>query len=294
MLAGDIEGKMGRADRMTYVKICGLTLPEHLIAAQESGADMIGLMFAEQSRRRVTVEQAKSVLAVLTPRSEPAAIALALAGRTAALWFERCAAALEALIERRRPLTVGVFADQPASLVNSIAEVLDLDLVQLSGNESWEACLLIRRPVIKAERVAFGDMAGDIAARTEAGTASMLMLDTAVAGQLGGTGATFDWGVGRRIADAMPVILAGGLTPSTAGDAIAAVRPWGVDVSSGVETEGIKDVSKIQGVRGGSASGGQRAPGRAPGAWERAMTTATWPVRRAATANSAATMCPKC
>jgi anthranilate synthase/indole-3-glycerol phosphate synthase/phosphoribosylanthranilate isomerase len=78
-------------------------------------------------------------------------------GHTGMLWFERCAAALESLLERRRPLLVGLFADQPASLANSIADVLDLDLVQLSGHEQWEDCLLLRRPVIKAERVAPGD-----------------------------------------------------------------------------------------------------------------------------------------
>ncbi|MBI2760854.1 MAG: phosphoribosylanthranilate isomerase [Chloroflexi bacterium] len=231
---------------MTYIKICGLTRPEHVHAVLGGGVDAIGLMFAERSRRRVTVEQAKTLLAELPNRQEPPAIALPLpAGHTAALWFERCAVALEDLVARRRPLVVGVFADQPASLVNSIAEVLDLDLVQLSGNESWEDCLLIRRPVVKAERVAFGDMAGDILARAEAGTASMVLLDTAVTGELGGTGVRFDWGVGRRVAEALPVMLAGGLDPDNVAEAITTVRPWGVDVSGGVETDGTKDVEKI-------------------------------------------------
>lgn len=232
---------------MSYVKICGLTLPEHLAVAVEAGADMIGLVFAEQSRRRVTVEQAKTVLQQLPERSEPAQIALPLpAGHTSALWFERCADALEDLIERRRPLVVGLFANQPASLINSIAEVLDLDLVQLSGHESWDDCLLVRRPVIKAERVAASDTAYSLLGRIEAGTASLLLLDTAAEGHLGGSGQSFDWETGRAVASTMPVMLAGGLNAANVIEAIRTVQPWAVDVSSGVETGGVKDVDKIR------------------------------------------------
>jgi phosphoribosylanthranilate isomerase len=73
----------------------------------------------------------------------------------------------------------------------------------------------------------------------------MVLLDTAVSGQLGGTGTRFDWGVGRRVAEAMPVMLAGGLTPENVAEAIRTVHPWGVDVSTGVETDGVKDPDKI-------------------------------------------------
>lgn len=231
---------------MVYVKICGVTAPEHVETAVAAGVDMIGLMFVEASRRRVTVEQARRLAEVLPPREEEPALALALpAGHAGALWFERCAAALERRIGQRRPLLVGVFADQPLTLVNSIADAAGLDLVQFSGHETWEQALAVRRPVIKAERVEAGDLPGDIIARAEAGTASMVMLDAAVPGQLGGTGASFDWETGRAVAAALPVMLAGGLTPENVGDAIETVRPWGVDVSSGVETAGVKDVEKI-------------------------------------------------
>lgn len=231
---------------MTHVKICGVTQPAHVEAACAAGADFIGLVFAEQSRRRVTVEQAKQLTAILPPREGPPLIALPLpAGHTGMLWFERCAGALESLLARRRPLVVGVFAGQPASLINSIADVLALDLVQLSGDECWEDCLLLRRPVIKTERVAAGDRADAITARAEAGTASLLHLDTAVHGHFGGTGTPFDWQIGRAVAECLPVLLAGGLTVENVGEAVRAVRPWGVDVSSGVETNGVKDVEKI-------------------------------------------------
>jgi phosphoribosylanthranilate isomerase len=231
---------------VTHVKICGLTAPEHARAALEAGADFIGLVFAERSRRRVTVEQARGILAALPPRHEPPLLALPLrAGHTGVLWFERCAGALEDLLERRRPLVTGVFADQPATLVNSIADTLALDLIQLSGHERWEDCLLLRRPVIKCERVGPEDTARAILARVDAGTASMLLLDTALPGELGGTGQTFDWDVAAAAARQMPLMLAGGLTPANVAEAVRIVRPWGVDVSSGVETDGVKDAAKI-------------------------------------------------
>jgi phosphoribosylanthranilate isomerase len=193
----------------------------------------------------VTVEQARGILSVLPQRAEPLPALPLPPGHTGALWFERCAAALERLVPARRPLTVGVFVNQPASLINPIAEMLSLDLVQLHGDESWEDCLLIRRPVIKVERVAPDDTAGMLAARAEAGTASLMMLDTAAPGRFGGSGESFDWGIAHGVAERLPVMLAGGLHAGNVGDAIAQARPWAVDVSSGVETEGVKDTHKI-------------------------------------------------
>lgn len=231
---------------MTVVKICGLTQPAHAEAAIAAGASFLGFMFAEQSRRRVTVEQARRIIAALPARDEPPLLALPLPpGHTGVLWFDRCAAALERLLERRRPLTVGVFVNQPASLINSIAETLALDLVQLSGDEPWEDCLLIRRPVIKAVRLGPSGSVAGVLREAEAGTASLVLLDSAVPGQFGGSGVTADWQLARALAEQLPVMLAGGLTPANVGQAIRQVQPWGVDVSSGVETNGVKDPSKI-------------------------------------------------
>jgi phosphoribosylanthranilate isomerase len=227
-----------------HVKICGVTKPEHVEAASASGASIIGLMFAERSRRRVTVEEAKRLVAVLPRRTAPPE-SLRLVGD--GLWFERCAAALEALIGERRPLLVGVFANQPATLVNSIAEAVGLDLVQLSGDEPWETCLRLRRPAIKALRPVNGCAgARDLLRAAEAGTASLCMLDADVSGEYGGTGQRADWAVAAEVARALPLMLAGGLTPENVGEATAAVRPWAVDVSSGVERDGVKDVALIE------------------------------------------------
>ena len=160
-------------------------------------------------------------------------------------WFRQGAAALDRLLERKRPLTVGVFAGQGLETVNAIADECGLDLVQLSGDESWRDCLLIARQVIKVVHVEKGAAAGDLLRRIEGGTAIACLLDTAAGGAYGGTGRTMDWTVVREVAARLPIVLAGGLTPDNVGEAVRAVRPWGVDVSSGVETGGQKDAQKI-------------------------------------------------
>jgi phosphoribosylanthranilate isomerase len=227
-----------------YIKICGLTRPEHVEAAETAGASFIGFMFAERSRRHITVEGAKRLIAVLPPRDESAVESLRL--EQPGLWFQRCADALDALIARRRPLTVGVFANQPIALVNAVAEAADLDLIQLSGDERWETCLQLRRPAIKALRSDSGCSGDqDLLRSAEAGTASLCLLDAEVPGEYGGTGQTADWEVAARVAASIPLMLAGGLTPENVGTAIAIVQPWAVDVSSGVERDGVKDVDLI-------------------------------------------------
>ncbi len=226
------------------VKICGVTLPEHALAAANAGAEFIGLVFAERSRRRVTVEQARRIVEALPPRSGAAVETLELIG--ADLWFRGCAAALDRLIERGRPLVVGVFADQPVSLMNSIAEAADLDLIQLGGNERWETCLRLHRPAIKTLRAGSDARARDLLVSVETGTASLCLLDADVPGQLGGTGTKADWEVAAELAGALPLMLAGGLTPENVANAVATVRPWAVDVSSGIERDGVKDVALIE------------------------------------------------
>jgi phosphoribosylanthranilate isomerase len=213
---------------VTLVKICGLREPAHALAAAEAGADFIGLVFAE-SRRRVTVEQARAIVGAL---GEP----LRAAGGGAAH--------IEALLRRKRPLVVGVFANADAETVNRTAEAVGLDLVQLSGDEPWEMCDRISRSVLKAVKVKDGASAEEIRATLRPG--AVPLLDTHAEGALGGTGRAFDWGVAAEVARRLPIVLAGGLTPENVGEAVRRVRPWAVDVSSGVETDGVKDVAKIR------------------------------------------------
>lgn len=204
---------------MTRVKICGITEASHALAAAQAGADFIGMVFAP-SRRRVCIEKARE-------------IALAVKGLIA------------------RPQIVGVFVNMPPSEVNHIAEQCWLDWVQLSGDEPWDYLTDIEKQVIKAIRVRSQQDSDDIIAEISGGRqlleeSFICLLDCHVEGSYGGTGQTFDWRLARQVSQRFPVIIAGGLSPQNVGEAIQIAKPWGVDVSSGVETKGAKDASKIE------------------------------------------------
>ena len=214
---------------MTLVKICGVSEPRHARAAASYGADLIGVVFAP-SRRQVTMGQGRRIAEALGERSGPPSAATV--------------DAVEARLRAGRPLLVGVFADQDADTINAIAEECGLDLVQLSGSEPWEVCALLSRPVLKCLKVRQGQPAAEILARVRGD--ALLLLDPYVEGSYGGAGVTLDWDVAAQVAQEQPVMLAGGLRPDNVARAVSTVHPWAVDVSSGVETEGVKDVSKVR------------------------------------------------
>ena len=205
---------------MTRVKICGIREKAHALAAIEAGADFIGLVFAP-SRRQVTPEQAGKIVNAAKSRSDVIG-------------------------------TVGVFVNTPAAEVNAIADSCNLDWVQLSGDESWEYCREISKPVIKAIRIRQGQSPEQILADLATGAKiltpkkCLYLLDSELKGRYGGTGTTFDWNLARQAAEQFPVIIAGGLAPENVAEVIKMVTPWGVDVSSGVETGGVKDIAKIR------------------------------------------------
>jgi phosphoribosylanthranilate isomerase len=205
---------------VTRVKICGLTDTNQARAATEAGADYLGLVFAPSHRRIIPIKAAEIVKSVKQSANPPA--------------------------------VVGVFVNAPVDEVNFIAEACRLDWVQASGDESWEYCRKISRPVIRVIHVFTASTAEDIREEIEKGYRCLpedrliCLLDTRVKGAYGGTGKTFDWGLAGEVATRYPVIIAGGLTPENVGQLIEKARPWGVDVSSGVETGGQKDVIKIR------------------------------------------------
>ncbi len=214
---------------MTLVKICGVSEPRHARAAAAFGADFIGVIFAP-SRRQVTMGQARAIADALGERFGPPS--------------KPTSDAVEDRLRRGRPLLVGVFADQDVDTVNAIADECSLDLIQLSGAERWDVCPLLNRPVLKAVKVRQGQSASEVLDEVEDG--ALLLLDPDVEGAYGGTGVTLDWEVAAKVAESRPVMLAGGLRPDNVGEAVQTVRPWAVDVSSGVETDGVKDISKIR------------------------------------------------
>jgi indole-3-glycerol phosphate synthase/phosphoribosylanthranilate isomerase len=215
---GGMTAKLLGGAGQPFVKICGLSTPEQARAAAICGADAIGLNFAPMApaHRRVTAEQAARIVEGPFP-------------------------------EGHTPLPVGVFVNPSVEAVAEIAAPLDLAAIQLSGDETPDACSAIARatglPVIKTLRLCGEADLDTLDSYTRVG--ATLLVDTPAQGLYGGAGETGDWSLARRAADRWPVILAGGLTPANVARAVEAVAARGVDVSSGVETDRAKDIEKI-------------------------------------------------
>jgi len=193
----------------TRVKICGITRVEDAQAASAAGADAIGLVFYRPSPRNVTLERARSIAT-----QTPPFIA-----------------------------TVAVFVNPSREEVEQVIRECGVTLLQFHGEESPEFCAAFSRPYIKAARIRPGlDLIKYLAPYAGA---RAWMLDAFHGDLWGGTGGTFDWSLVPESAT-RPIILSGGLTADNVVDAIHRVRPYAVDVSSGVEaSKGIKDAAKI-------------------------------------------------
>jgi len=194
---------------MTRIKICGITRVEDLLAAVHSGAHALGLVFYGKSPRHVSLQQAAHLAAATPPF-----ITL-----------------------------VGLFVNPSVAEVREVLKAVPLDVLQFHGEEEPAFCAQFGRPYLKAIRVKAGVDLVQYAARFSA--AQGLLLDAFVEGTHGGTGASFDW---RLIPPKLqlPVILSGGLNVDNVAEALRQVRPYAVDISSGVEAgKGIKDAAKI-------------------------------------------------
>jgi phosphoribosylanthranilate isomerase len=192
----------------TRVKICGITRAEDAGLAAAAGADAIGFVFWPKSPRVVTPAQAASI------------------------WTTG------ALVAR-----VGVFVNESPAIVRDIVRAARLTAVQLHGDEQVEEYLSCGAPLIKAVSVAD---AASVSAAAELPANVTVMVDASDDVRRGGTGQLANWARAADLARVRPIILAGGLTPANVPDAIRDVRPWAVDVSSGVETApGIKDAARL-------------------------------------------------
>ncbi len=193
------------------IKICGITTPADALAAAEAGADAIGLVFYGPSPRAVTLQQAAEIQSVLPPFVT----------------------------------TVGLFVNPQADEVRDALAAVPLDCLQFHGDESPAFCSGFQKPWIKAIRV--NDAHSVSEARLKPyGAAQGLLLDTADAQVAGGSGKSFDWSL-MPASSQQALILAGGLTPANVAKAVKQVKPYAVDVSSGVESApGTKDAALIR------------------------------------------------
>jgi len=201
------------------VKICGITRLQDLQAACAAGADAVGFVFYEKSPRHVSIEAAAELVRALPPFVQ----------------------------------SVGLFVNAEPAFIERVLQLAPLDLLQFHGDETPTDCARFGRPYIKAVRVNRDTDLLKCAADFD--DARGLLLDAFVPGVPGGTGERFDWSLIPSDLP-KPVILSGGLTPDNVADAVRIVRPWAVDVSSGVEAallvngaavaaKGIKDAHKI-------------------------------------------------
>jgi len=200
---------MVASEKQVKVKVCGMTSLKDALVAVEGGADAVGFIFYKKSPRSVTMKTVREIVLELPPFVD----------------------------------TVGVFVDETAEQINKIADYCNLDIIQLHGNESPTFCKKIRRKVIKAFRIKDMQSVKKISNFQVSG----FLLDTFSENLHGGTGKVFDWNLALPAKKFGPVIMAGGLTPNNVQQAVRQIRPYGVDVCSGVESEpGIKDHKKVR------------------------------------------------
>lgn len=192
------------------IKICGITRKEDALFSASLGVDALGFIFAE-SPRQVTPNQVRQITANLPPFVS----------------------------------TVGVFVDADPDHIRHVVRTCRLDWVQLHGSESPACCSDLGLKVLKAIRVRDTGSIESMAPYKD--HVQGFVLDTYVKGQKGGTGKTFNWALAKQAGKYGPIIVAGGLTPDTVKEAIDMAKPYGIDVSSGVESApGIKDHEALQ------------------------------------------------
>ncbi|MEI7037082.1 phosphoribosylanthranilate isomerase [Fulvimonas yonginensis] len=195
---------------MTRIKCCGMTRVEDAVLAAGLGVDAIGLVFTARSPRQLGLGHARAIARALPPFVT----------------------------------TVALFMDDEAAFVEEVVAAVQPDLLQFHGSETDAWCAQFGRPWLKA--VGMGEGMAALARLREHPHAAGLLLDGHGLGQPGGGGQAFDWSLMPRDL-AQPLILAGGLHAGNVAEAIRLARPWGVDVSSGIESEpGVKDPAKLR------------------------------------------------
>ncbi|MEO8355708.1 MAG: phosphoribosylanthranilate isomerase [Chloroflexota bacterium] len=195
---------------MTKIKICGIKTVTDALAAMDAGADLIGFNFYPKSPRCIDVGRCRDIMSVMRKYGHVT--------------------------------YVGVFVNASAAEIHATMETLGLSLAQLHGDETPQMLSALDGKAFKAFRGVPAEVNGFATNESPA-----LLVDAAVKGVYGGSGVTADWSAAAELAKQFPLLLAGGLTPENVADAVRQVRPWGVDVASGVESApGVKDAAKMK------------------------------------------------
>ena len=195
---------------MTKIKICGIKTITDALAAMEAGVDLIGFNFYPKSPRYIDVGRCRDIMSVMRKYGHI--------------------------------MYVGVFVNVPTGVICATLDTLGLSLAQLHGDETPEMLRALDGKAFKAFRGVPEHVDGLARAAAPA-----LLVDASVKGAYGGTGVMADWNGAAELAKKYPLLLAGGLTPENVAEAVRRVKPWGVDVASGVEsTPGVKDASKMK------------------------------------------------
>lgn len=281
------EASSNSANETTpLVKICGVKTREQALAIADAGADLLGLMFVKKSKRYVDRQTAKEISAAIRerrfdfdftpPPSSPTS------SSKSAPWFTTHAKRLEKVTRQTRPLLVGVFQNHSLEEVLDTVADVQLDLVQLHGNEPVDWALHIPVPVIRVFHLGCKDgMLQGVDGITRPGAHQFILFDSMRDdGLSGGSGKSVDWAFAKKVVDGgeillngkkaylgpaeevngtpvatnsigdyqLPIILAGGLTPENVASAVNQVKPWAVDVSGGVEVKdgSAKDLEKVR------------------------------------------------
>jgi phosphoribosylanthranilate isomerase len=204
---------------MTKIKICGIKTIQDALAALDAGADLLGFNFYPKSPRYIDVGTCRSIMSAMR--------------RYAQINY------------------VGVFVNASAAEIRATMETCGLNLAQLHGDETLDMLQCLDGKAFKAVRLSADSVTDsrtitDFAA-SRRGMMPVLLVDAAVKGAYGGTGVTADWSGAAELAKQYSILLAGGLTPENVARAVEQVKPWGVDVASGVESApGVKDANKMK------------------------------------------------